>query len=436
MQVSLKAHLHEEKLFGISEFNQRHYDVMVDAHFNLAANDMRVPQVSLAARSKRRKSSLVRHVMDYRMSLAGVARHPYRSLTLYFICMILLRLFYAGDGQDFLWPLQQKLESYVILGLMLLFCCAGMQVGGGFLALTTQVPLVQRPMQGFSFVCLAMLGWCIAIGSELGAALVIFVFMTLFMLCMVVLGISRALHGSASERFFLAAALCGMFGAGFSTMVLMNLLPFTSLTYRTLEFVALLEVSLLAFALGYQTRQQRRACILAEHMACRDPLTDLYNRRAFLEMAGPIWSTAQRKHRPLAMIMLDIDHFKQVNDQFGHEVGDRVLVQTAHLLAQVCRAGDLLSRWGGEEFLLLLPETDLEQAGVFAERIRSALVALGLPVESESLFLTASLGVAERGQKSNLEELIKAADMQLYDAKRSGRNRYSSESASLVFIKK
>jgi diguanylate cyclase (GGDEF)-like protein len=184
--------------------------------------------------------------------------------------------------------------------------------------------------------------------------------------------------------------------------------------------------------LGCQALQQRQACLRAERMACRDSLTDLYNRRAFLEMARPIWSTAQRNQRPMTMIMVDIDHFKQVNDQFGHEVGDNALMQTADLLAQVCRAGDLLSRWGGEEFLLLLPETDLEQACVFAERIRISLEALGLPIESDSIFLTASLGVAEGGQKKCLEEMIKEADVQLYKAKRNGRNQYSCEKPELT----
>ena len=432
MQVTLKALMHQEKLFGLNEFKHCHYDGLADASFSKAANDTCVPLLALASGSKSGKSQLALCLKGYSLSLAHIVKYPYRYLSVYFVCLFLLRLLNVGAEVDFLWPLQQKIESFAILALMLLFCCAGLYVGGVFLTLTTQMPLARRALQVFSLACFALLGWCIATGNELGAALLVFVFMSLFMACMVLLGVSRALHGGASERFFLAAALCGMVGAGFSSMVLMNFLAFTPFTYHTLELIALAEVTLLAFALGYQSRQQTRACLLAEHMACRDPLTDLYNRRAFLEMARPIWSIAQRQHRPMAMIMLDIDHFKQVNDQFGHEVGDNVLVQTANMLAEVCRSGDLLSRWGGEEFLLLLSETDLEQARVFAERIRKALVALGLPVESASLFLTASLGVAERGQKSSLEELIKAADMQLYEAKRGGRNRCSSESPPQV----
>jgi diguanylate cyclase (GGDEF)-like protein len=432
MHVSVKAHLHDENFFGGYDVKQRRYHIVPDTPSGIAANEVLSPQGGRVANGKTRRFRFLAHAMQCRMLLTGWCSYSYLYVTIYFLCMTVLRFAYAGDRRDFFWPSPQKLESDLILGLMLLFCCVGLQVGGGFLSLTTQIPVLKRLVHGFSFTCLALLGWCVVIGNEQGIALAVFIFMSLFMLCMVALGIRKARRGGASERFFLAAAVCGMFGAGFSTFVLMNFLPFTSLTYRTLEFVALLEVTLLALALGYQTRQQQQARILAEQMAGRDSLTDLYNRRAFLELAKPIWSIAQRKQRPLAMIMLDVDHFKQVNDQFGHEVGDRALVQTANLLSLVCRAGDLLSRWGGEEFLLLLPETDLEQACTFAERVRSSLAALGLPIESESIFLTASLGVAERGQKSSLEDLIKAADMQLYDAKRCGRNRYASEGAVLT----
>jgi len=143
-------------------------------------------------------------------------------------------------------------------------------------------------------------------------------------------------------------------------------------------------------------------------------------------MAEPIWSTAERKSRPLTLIMLDLDHFKQVNDQYGHATGDWVLIETAHLLSKACRMGDVLSRWGGEEFLLLLPETDLEQTSVFAERVRQSIEARRLSIRQGTIVVTASFGVVERNQHTSLEELINEADERLYEAKQSGRNRVSS----------
>ena len=359
--------------------------------------------------------------------IACLLQRPCLCLALYVTAVIVSRLMYVSLVPLAAWSGYQGLENYLILGLMLLFCSASLQVASGFLGLTAQLASVKLIAKIFSFISLATLGWFVVSGNEQGIALVIFTCMILFMLSMLILGIYRVRHGSASERIFIAAALCGLSGAGYSALVLSGVLAFTSSTYLTLELLAFLELSLLAFALGCQAQQQQQACMRAERRASRDSLTDLYNRRAFLEMARPIWSTAKRNQRPIAMIMVDIDHFKRVNDQFGHEVGDNALVQTADLLTRIGRAGDVLSRWGGEEFLLLLPETDLEQAGVFAERIRSSLEALGLPIESDSIFLTASLGIAEVGQKTCLEEMIKEADVQLYNAKRNGRNQCSCE---------
>ncbi len=377
-------------------------------------------------------SWLPQGVTRFRFLVATLSQRPYLCLALYMVSVVFLRLVYVSYDPRALWIGYQGLENYLILGLMSLFCCIGLQVAGGFLCLTAQLSTVKLLVKASSFIALVLMGWFVVIGNEQAVALVVFICMSLFMLCMLVLGIDKARHGSVSERIFLAAALCGMSGAGYSTLVLSKVLSFSSSTYLILELLAFLEVSLLAFALGCQAQQQQQACIRAERMACRDSLTDLYNRRAFLEMARPIWSTAQRNQRPMTMIMIDIDHFKQVNDQFGHEVGDNALMQTADLLTHVCRAGDLLSRWGGEEFLLLLPETDLEQACVFAERIRISLEALCLPIESDSLFLTASLGVAECGQKKCLEEMIKEADVLLYKAKRNGRNQYACEKPELA----
>jgi diguanylate cyclase (GGDEF)-like protein len=125
------------------------------------------------------------------------------------------------------------------------------------------------------------------------------------------------------------------------------------------------------------------------------------------------------------LILLDIDHFKQVNDQHGHEAGDRALLAISQHLSQACREGDILARWGGEEFMFLLPETDLAQASAFAERVRLSIEAQRLSVKQESIVLTASFGVAEHTRQTQLEELINEADVELYKAKQSGRNRVS-----------
>lgn len=361
--------------------------------------------------------------MVNRAQITGLVKSPIPCLSIYLVFALLFRLGSAGSNLADLMPLKTRLAYYLVLGAMPLFCCVVLLIGHGFLAFSTHLAVFRQLLSSLTIACLALLSLCASVGSEHGAALVVFVFMSLLMIGMSALSFTRALNGNAPERFFLAATLCGTAGSIYSTLVLIEMLPASASTYSTLELAALAEVSLLVGALGYRSLQQRKAFLLADRLAHRDPLTDLYNRRAFIELARPIWSTAQRNQRPLTMIMLDIDYFKRINDQFGHEMGDQVLIQTANLLARVCRAGDLLCRWGGEEFLLLVPETDLRQGLAFAERIRYSLEEIDLPSNAESTFLTASLGVAERGNKSTLEDLIKAADMQLYKAKHSGRNR-------------
>ena len=427
MQTAFKSHEFEEQRLSKAGLSEHQQDMRQAAGFATDLHAMHEQLAGCSSTLKSRNSWFPRSLSRKYLFVVALRQSPYFYLFMYLGFVIVSRVAYLGYEPRAVWFGHQDLKNYLILGLILLFCCVGLQVAGRFLSLTIYRPAIKLFTTTASVIALTMLGQYFIIGDDKGVTVVVFTCMSLFMLCMLVIGICKVRGGSASERIFLAAAFCGMVGAGYSTLVLNSFLPFTSVTFSALELLAFLEISLLAIALGCQARQHQHACIRAEHMASRDSLTDLYNRRAFLEMARPIWSTAQRNQRPMSIIMLDIDHFKQVNDQFGHDAGDNVLMQTAGLLSNACRAGDLLSRWGGEEFLLLLPETDLEQAGVFAERIRISLEALGLPVESDTLFLTASLGVVEAVRKKCLEEMIREADVQLYNAKRNGRNQTSCE---------
>ena len=129
---------------------------------------------------------------------------------------------------------------------------------------------------------------------------------------------------------------------------------------------------------------------------------------------------AVQEKAPFSLIMLDIDHFKKVNDRFGHSVGDQVLLQLSRLIRGLIRHGDLLIRWGGEEFLILLPTTQLEEAGPFAERIRQE-------VEQEQFkgagSMTISLGVGQFRGGDSTDALLRRVDNALYQAKQQGRNR-------------
>jgi len=157
-----------------------------------------------------------------------------------------------------------------------------------------------------------------------------------------------------------------------------------------------------------------------------DPLTGLYNRRFCKDYANKLMAMARRKNTPLGFIMLDLDHFKNINDIYGHEVGDRILNQFAKTVTQSMRETNLTARLGGEEFVVLLPDTGAEACQVVAERIRTAVSKMSMPQVKEKPLpqITVSLGIAvypEHG--GSLEELLQAADRALYESKRAGRNR-------------
>jgi two-component system, cell cycle response regulator len=160
-----------------------------------------------------------------------------------------------------------------------------------------------------------------------------------------------------------------------------------------------------------------------KRLATTDSLTSLKNRRSFVEQARIEISRCQRYSLPLSLILLDVDHFKAINDNRGHAAGDQVLSALGLLLGRQLRTCDVAARWGGEEFVLLLPNTDGAGALVLAERLRGAIERLGIHYESAAIPVTASLGIAEYHSGESLENLVDRADRAMYSAKIGGRNR-------------
>jgi len=161
-----------------------------------------------------------------------------------------------------------------------------------------------------------------------------------------------------------------------------------------------------------------------ERLATTDELTGIWNRRHFLALAEGPWARFVRERAPLAVLVLDLDVFKSINDRFGHDVGDAVIAHAARLCGRFKRETDILARFGGEEFVLLMPDTRGSDAVAFAEALRQRFEAEPLPAGAELLRITTSIGVAEAdATMASLGDLLKRADQALYDAKRDGRNR-------------
>jgi diguanylate cyclase (GGDEF)-like protein len=158
--------------------------------------------------------------------------------------------------------------------------------------------------------------------------------------------------------------------------------------------------------------------------AVRDPLTGVFSRGSGEEVVELQFSIASRSGAPLSVAFIDIDHFKGINDRFGHGAGDRVLINMAEIINRNLRRGDVLVRWGGEEFILIMPNTDLEKAEAAITRLRN----VGFGLRPDNVRVTASIGIAERTdmRADDWKALVDKADQRMYHAKQSGRDRVNS----------
>jgi two-component system cell cycle response regulator len=161
--------------------------------------------------------------------------------------------------------------------------------------------------------------------------------------------------------------------------------------------------------------------------AMHDSLTGLLNRAAFFTSLDKEISRARRDYAPIALFMADIDHFKEINDRYGHPAGDIVLRETARRLRSSLRSFDVIGRYGGEEFIVAAPECSTAEARVLAERFRATVCAAPVDVGNGSIRVTLSIGVAGTSDMNEAPRLLRAADEALYRAKHAGRNKVESE---------
>jgi len=191
--------------------------------------------------------------------------------------------------------------------------------------------------------------------------------------------------------------------------------------------VALLLVAFLVYhnrKLSRMNKQLEELQNKLQEQANRDPMTNLYNRRYFHEVTTNILEIAKRENKPFSLIMVDIDNFKNINDKYGHAVGDEVIKQLSSLLSKNVRSSDIVSRFGGEEFVILLPNTDLIGAENIAAKIRESVEKFQLYIDNKTIHFTISLGVScFLPSDDSIEDVLKRTDQALYKAKRNGKNQ-------------
>ena len=157
--------------------------------------------------------------------------------------------------------------------------------------------------------------------------------------------------------------------------------------------------------------------------AVRDPLTGLHNRLAYDERIVQEFARWKRYDKPMVLMMIDIDHFKNINDNYGHKAGDKALVLIANQISNNLRESDFLARFGGEEFVVLMPETDIDSAIIASDKLLKAVEACEFHYQNAKVNITISAGLAQLRKDDNTDTLFKRADAAMYRAKETGRNR-------------
>jgi diguanylate cyclase (GGDEF)-like protein len=351
----------------------------------------------------------------------------YLFYSLYLMMFMLMNIAYTGHGFAWAWPESLAWQQWSNPVLIVLYGISGLLFANRFLDVERHFPRVRRAIIAYCLAFGAAFAMAALFGDQRVALLVSFSFVFLFTLIMLLLGVLSVHSGQKPARYFLLASIAGMSGAVLTTLSTWGFIPLSNWTFRAVELGMMVDATLLALALSHQFRMLQDAKLSAEHLAHLDPLTGLNNRRSFYEKTEPIWSTARRKGRDAAIISMDIDLFKQINDTYGHVHGDETLTAVAAALSRSIRQGDVLARWGGEEFIVFMPETNLQEAVALAERLRAAVAQIRVPHAKGETAITASFGVAQKdADHATLDALISAADDYLYQSKQQGRDRVSS----------
>jgi diguanylate cyclase (GGDEF)-like protein len=226
-----------------------------------------------------------------------------------------------------------------------------------------------------------------------------------------------------------AIVLIGWLWAYFIALMILGATvhPITPIGHTALLFLQGYNVTVLIGMVTYFTLMYRRLAISAEQklkrLATTDPLTGLFNRRSTVEMAANCVAAVTRGGGDLSFILADIDHFKLINDKFGHSAGDAILTAVAAKLRELVRAQDVLARWGGEEFLVILPDTPIEGAAELAARFQERLTAFKPQIGDTHVGISLTMGVSTLAPGESFDAAVARADQALYRGKDQGRNR-------------
>lgn len=344
----------------------------------------------------------------------------YLFYSLYLTCFLAMNIGYSGHGFRWLWPTSTIWQMWCGSTLILCFNFSALAFANRFLNLKVNFPTIQKVL--FFLYAIAGIIFSIAAltSNNLFALYISMTFSLIYPFVMVGLGAISLTKGDRSTTYFLLGSLFASIGTGVTASAVWGLIPFHQVTYRAVEIGMFIDAVLLALALAELVKETKEKKVFAENMAMLDPLTGLGNRRAFYEDFLPIWDRKGKNQSPMTCLLLDIDNFKFLNDNYGHAFGDEIIKSIADVIKQNARGRDISTRWGGDEFLIVLPNTNPHESIQVAERIRKTIEDLSFEHDQK---VTASIGVAHFEGEDSIDNFINSADIQLYRAKKLGRNQ-------------
>ena len=255
-------------------------------------------------------------------------------------------------------------------------------------------------------------------------AIVSITFALLMYPLIIIAGTVRWRQGSLESGIFTIAWLSLVIGLVVQACRDLGFVEHNFFNYYWPPVASFVELLAIMVALGVQVARLRRQKKQAEHEAQTDPLTGIANRRSFYQLFEERLEQARRKDIPISLMIFDLDYFKQINDQYGHHVGDQALIMFCKIVSSELRTHDVFGRLGGEEFGLVVNE-DLEGAKASAERLCNIVATSVINANDELLELSVSIGVAESAESETTDDLVARADEALYSAKANGRNQVS-----------
>ncbi|WP_370136027.1 diguanylate cyclase [Alteromonas sp.] len=350
-----------------------------------------------------------------------IKERRYLLYSLYLLSFLLFNFTYTGHGFWWLWSESIFLQQWLLPALMFLYLFSAVRFTIEFLNTQLYLPKLYRCRKYIYGALGALAVIIVLIGSRSFAVMSQLAVLTTIAIWMLLIGIFAYRNGDTLAKFFLPAILCGTGGAMVSSLATWGLIPYSKWAFRGIEIGMVLEMSLLSISLAFNYKQVQQARRNAERDARLDPLTSLYNRRAFEDLVYPIWEMGKRSNKFMSVMLIDIDWFKGINDKYGHDMGDKVLKKVAEEIKGQVRGSDITFRWGGEEFLVFLPNTRVHYAKQIAENLRVHLFTHDI---NKFIRVTVSIGVAGTSPgEEDINVLIKQSDQALYLAKAKGRNK-------------